>query len=83
MEENVEKSPLILQKMQLNFCVSCMWQVVQTQLSQLVNKAGANGRTGEISILEPQDQQKLAEGGSRDGLAEDQKIHLFFPNFFF
>lgn len=30
------------------------------------------------SVKEPQEQQKLTEWGSRDGITEDQKIHLFF-----
>lgn len=30
------------------------------------------------SVQDPQEQRKLTECGSRDGLTEDQKIHLFF-----
>lgn len=34
------------------------------------------------SVQEPREQQKLTECGSRDGLTEDQKIHLFFFSIF-
>lgn len=32
------------------------------------------------NVQEPQEQQKLTECGSRDGLTEDQKSHLFFSH---
>lgn len=66
--------------MQLNFCMSCTWQVVQTHtLPAAQQSQSKSGRMWEIiTVREPQEQQKLTECGSRDGLIEDQKIHLFF-----